>query len=282
MIWILDIGVRMYLNKLILIFLILTILLLLIYCEKIVEPTIKEIFITRFDVEGMRKEHLSNFRTVRKRARFNEGREFVFQELNDKNNVVLFRVGIHSNSLKAQKIAEEYNSWCWIPPQEDTKRVFGIGDKCWWMRNIDSSDTVAYHFIRHNMFIIVNSHSYHNLLQLTRSIDNDILNNANYTNKANSISLPIIQSISASKTELREGDTAKITINASDPNNEPLEYVCIGLAQPDSNPINVFTIEASRGNIADPFWGSHTYKFQVINGSNILSESAEITINISQ
>ena len=58
MIWILDIGVRMYLNKLILIFLILTILLLLIYCEKIVEPTIKEIFIDLKSMITKRDEFL--------------------------------------------------------------------------------------------------------------------------------------------------------------------------------------------------------------------------------
>ncbi|MDZ7263000.1 MAG: hypothetical protein ONB16_00355 [candidate division KSB1 bacterium] len=238
------------------------------------------VFITKIDIEGMMKKHLPDFRIVRKRARWKEGREFVF--VNDKHNIFI-RAGIHSSKAKVQEIAEEYNNSCWIRPIEDTNKIWGIGDKCWWMPDIDSPDTVQYQFIRNNIFIIVNSHNYPDILSLTKSIDQDILNDADYIKLGYSLSLPVIKSITASKKELKEGETTKITIQASDPYNEPLEYVFnFGLYHVESDPKNVFTFEASRDYVPAPFFGSHILKFIVVNESNVVSEVAEFEITIFQ
>lgn len=252
-----------------------------IACDKSVNPIIKdEIYVTKFNIEGMRKKHLSNFELVSKQAR-REGREFVFDNLNDTTNLFI-RVGIHSSKAKAQYIAEDVHSWFMIIPQEDSMKVLGIGDRCWWMPAPLSPDTVTYLFIRHNSYIIVNSHTYPDLLELTRAIDMDIVNNADYVDLENSISLPKIHLITATKTELKEGETCKITVNASDPHNEPLDYIVIfglGLA---GDLKNVFLFQAFRDNVPEPFWGSHILKFTVINESNVVSETAELKITISQ
>lgn len=257
-----------------------------IHCTNVNDPdppkdeSQKDTYITGFDTEGMRKKHLSDFTLVRKRARWNEGREFVYRDVNDNGNLVLIRIGIHSSKSKALEIAEEYNRGTSLVPQEDS---LGFGDRSWWMPDVDSPDTVAYHFLRNNMFVIVNSHTYDYLLNLTRAIDEDIVNGTDYIKKSNSISLPIIHSVSASKTNVREGESTKITINASDPSAEPLEHVSHpGLIHFDSDPPNVFTFIASRDYVPAPFWGSHIFNFIVFNESNVSSEIAELEIEISQ
>lgn len=263
------------------IFIILT--LSYISCGNSLKPNLSdEIYITKFNIEGMRKKHLPNFELVSKQARFKEGREFVFQDLNDKTKIVFIRIGIHSSKAKAQYIAEEYNSWCSIIPQEDSMKVLGIGDSCWWMPAPFSPDTVAYHFIRYNSFIIVNSHTYQDLLELTRAIDMDIVNNADYVDIKNSISLPKIRSITATKTELKEGESCKITVKASDPYRKSLDYVANGLSPASGKSKNVFLFQASRDYVSEPFFGSHIYKFIVINESNVVSEPAEFKITITQ
>jgi len=241
-----------------------------------------KIYITKFDIEGMKKKHLPNFELVSKQAR-REGREFVFRNSNDLSNTIFIRVGIHSSNAKAQYVAEDLHSMYWVIPQEDTLKVLGIGDRSWWLPDPFLPDTVAYEFIRYNIYISVNSHTYADLLELTRAIDMDIVNDADYVDLENSISLPKIHSITATKTVLKEGNTCKITVNAYDPYNEPLEYVFnFGLFHVESDPENIFTFEASRDYVPEPFFGPHILKFIVMNESNAVSETAEFTITIVQ
>jgi len=259
--------------------------LLNLSCEKILGPSSSgnEIYITKFDVEAMIKKYLPDFKLVRETARWREGKEFLFENVNGKNSTIFIRVGIHSSKIKAQEIAEEYNSWCWIIPREDSLGTLGIGERSWWMPNVDSPDTVAYHFIRNNTFIITNSHTYPNLLSLTKAIDKDLTNGADYIKKSKSISLPEIKSITTPKAELGEEESTKVTVNAFDPKNEQLEYVCHpGLIHGDNDPENVFTFIASRDYIPEPFWGKHILKFIVVNESNVISEEAESEIIISE
>ena len=237
-----------------------------------------DIFITKFSMEGMRNEHLPDFNFVRKRARMREGREFVLKNENT-DNIIYIRVGIHPSKIKVQEMVEEYNNGSaavWI---EDSEKVLGIGDRCWWM-SVDKP--YSYHFIRNNIFISVNSHDYQDILILTKSIDNDIINNANYVEIGNSILLPEIHSITALKTELQEGENTKVTIHASDPYNESLEYVVVGLTHVEIDPENVFTLTATRSHVPSPFFGPHSYNFIAVNESNVVSEVVEFEIKIIQ
>ena len=241
-----------------------------------------DIFITKFSMEGMRNEHLPDFDFVRKQARWREGREFVLKNENT-DNIIYIRVGIHPSKIKAQEIVEEYMKWTAAVFREDSMKVLGIGDRCWWTSSFDKPSN--YIFIRNNFFISVMSspmHYYQDILKLTKLIDNNIINNTDYVEIGNSILLPEIHSITALKTELQEGENTKVTIHASDPYNESLEYVVVGLTHVEIDPENVFTLTATRSHVPSPFFGPHSYNFIAVNESNVVSEVVEFEIKIIQ
>jgi len=78
-----------------------------------------------------------------------------------------------------------------------------------------------------------------------------------------------------------EGESAKITVNATDPEGEPLEYVSLsGAGKSEEDGENVFIFRATRDCVHEPFFGSHEIEFVVINESNVLSRVSRININI--
>jgi len=255
---------------------IILVFLFLFYSCEIISKSNDEMRIAMYDIEGMRAKLLSNFELVRKNARMNEGYEYRFKNMSDTSETVSIRIGIFQSQSEALDLAIERMNWFSAVPHEDTLKVLGIGDRCWSM----PMPGQTYLFSRSNVFINVNSSSIPNsqLLELTRSIDNDIINNADYIKIDNSISLPKIEKISVSKSELNEGESATITVSAFDPNNNNLECMCLpGIPQNG----NIFTLTATRSYISEPFIGQHTYEFQVINEMNVLSKVKEITININ-
>jgi len=187
------------------------------------------------------------------------------------------RVGIHPSVEEVKELVYELNSWTWIVPQEDT--TLGIGDQLWWMPDPFSLDTVEFHFIRKNVFILVNSHTlgYNELLNLTQLFDDAVLNKRSFVSFSNKSDPPIIKSISASKLKLKEGEQATITVNAYDPKNEQLEYIYQGVFHDSSNK---FTFIASKDYVSEPFLGTHTIEFYVINESNFVSRKKEIELEI--
>ncbi len=239
--------------------------------------------INKIDMEQLHKKLLSDFELIRTRGRWREGREYVFIDKMDRTKNVFIRIGIHPSIEETKEIANEYNSWCSIVPQEDFNKNLDVGDQLWWMPDPNSTDTVSYHFIQKNVFIIVNSHTlnYNELFTLTKSIDADIKNHESYISFSKSANPPIINTITSSKLKLIEGDTTKIIIDAIDPNNEDLEYITIGVSQWNEDPKNVFTLVASRDFIPEPFYGTHTFEFIVINESNFVSRIEKIELEIS-
>lgn len=137
-------------------------------------------------------------------------------------------------------------------------------------------------FLKENALFILSSHSYKNLSDLARAIDEDITKREPYIRIEETLSAPKINSVSLTKSRVMEGDSTKITIHATDPNNESLEYQAQpGLIRFQSDPENVFTFVASRDQVSEPFFGSHNIKFVVINNSNVVSGIAEVTVNIA-
>lgn len=260
---------------------------LFISCEKsgkLVTPTDKdEIFVTKFDVEEMKQRHLPDFKLVRKRAMFNSGKEYIFQNIQDEENVIFIRACILPSKKRAHDFVKHYCDLCEMLPIEFSDKDFNIGDKCWWMVDPISPDTVQYHFTRYNIFILVNSHTYNDIQQLAGLIDKDIINGANYVSKEETISIPVIYLVSAEKTEVWEEETVKIFVSASDPFKKKLEYVFnYGLFHIETDSINVFTFKASRDMVSEPFFGAHTFEFQVINENLVISETAKVTIKIGK
>lgn len=238
--------------------------------------------ITRFDAEEMAKKNLVDFTLVRERAQWNRGREFVYQKLNDQVNVFI-TIGLHQSSNDAKDIALDYLNEISMGMREGPLAGVAIGDKLWWLSpNSDSNNVTDILFTRKNALFIMSSHSYIKLKELAKAIDEDIVKGESYLTIENSILLPKINSISVEKSNLQVGESIKITVNATDSRNELLEYQSQpGLIKIESDPENVFTLTAIRDLVPEPFIGSHTIKFVVINKSNVVSRLSEITVNIT-
>lgn len=238
--------------------------------------------ITRFDAEEMAKKNLVDFTLVRKRAHWNRGREFVFQRSDDQANVFII-IGIHQSPNDANAIALDYLNEISIRMEEGPLAGAAIGDKLWWWSpNSNSTNVTNILFLKKNALFILSSHRYKKLIDLARAIDEDISKKEPYIIIEESLSVPKVISVSLAKSSLKDGDSTKITIHATDPNNESLEYQTQpGLIKFQSDPENVFTFVASRDQVSEPFFGSHKIKFVVINKSNVVSSTTEITVNIT-
>jgi hypothetical protein len=250
-------------------------LMFLISCSNPTDPK-SNITISKIDMKLFQQKNLPDYELIRKRARY-EGREYLYRNLNDQTKNLYIRVGIHISKEYLREFVDEYNSWLMLMPQEDT--TLGIGDQLWWMPDPLSPDTVSFQFIRNNVFVIINSHTleYYELLSLTKSFDDAILNKENYIVFSNKSNPPIIKSISATKLQLKEGEETEITVNAYDPHSEDLEYISNLLYNISSNK---FILIASKDYGLEPFIGKHVFEFYVINESNFVSKKKEIEIEI--
>jgi hypothetical protein len=242
-----------------------------------------ELIINKVDIEKMAQTHLQDFKLLRKRSKHIYGKEYVYSRESDSVNVS-FKIGLHQSTEDAGKIADEYFNEISAVMNQGPYHDFSVGNRFWWLESSENSGNVmSIVFIRKNaLFIMGCDYNYGELKTLAKKMDDDILNNAGYVDLGNTILLPVIDSITATKTVLKEGESAKITVHASDPNNEQLEYDAIGLGSYEPDPSNVFTLNATHDNVGVPFFGSHKYKFVVINESNVVSEVADFEIMISQ
>ena len=251
----------------------------LFFCSK--QDNIETI-ITKVNIEEMAHMHLQYFNIFREGPKYIYGKEYVFIREGDSANVFI-NIGLHQSEEYTENTADNYLNSISLVMKEGPHHGVYIGDKFWWWApDGDSNNVTNIVFIRKNALFIMSSHNYRELNTLAKKIDDDIIIKANYIELENTILLPIIDSITASKKVLKEGEISKISVHASDPNNEALEYDAIGLSHSESDPENVFTLVASSDYVQSPFLGSHFYKFVVINESNVVSEVAEFEIEISE
>lgn len=253
----------------------------MVSCEKAKEHRYDSEFVTGINAEGFRERYLPGYTTLRERGRFSEGREYVFKK---DGNIVFLRIGVFQSKEESLEMVEKLNSMCSIRPQEDSLKTLDLADICWWMPKPSSTDTVEYHYIRDNVYVLVNSHSIGNkdLIGLAKSLDKDIVNGSDYVRRAELLNPPIINSIKASNTILHEGDILKITVNATDSYNSSIEFIGEQCCSLDKDPENVFTISVTSEHVPEPFIGLHTFRFQVINEVNVLSDIGEIEIEIKE
>ncbi len=237
--------------------------------------------IVKFDAVQMGQQNLPGFDLVRSRAQWNCGREFVFQRASDQVTIHL-TIGLHQSPTAANDVALDYLNEISIKMMEGGLGNAQIGDKFWWWSpNSDSENVTNILFLKENALFILSSHSYKNLVDLARTLDEDIKRKADYLKIDEAISVPKIESVSLAKSNLKEGDSIRIAIKATDPSNEPLEYQTQpGLIKFQGDPENVFTFVASRDQVDEPFLGSHKLKFVVINKSNVVSAVAERIVTI--
>ena len=236
-------------------------------------------YVTRFDADEMVKKHLTDFNLLGKRAIWNRGRMFEYQNNNAQKVSIL--VGLHPSANDAEVIALDYLNYISMAMKKGPIEGESIGDKLWWWSpSSDPNNVTNIVFIRKNALFIISSHSYKKIKALAKAIDEDIINRESYTSIEKSISPPMINSISMEKSSLQEGDLSKITVKATDMKNESLEYQFLpGLTKNENDQNNVFTFIASRDYVAEPFFGLHTIKCVVINESNVVSRVSEIKVN---
>jgi len=216
-------------------------------CNESLVTSKKNNLVAKLDMVQLQAKHLSNFNLTEKRVIWNRGRKF---EFNDKNNQtsVSIQVGLYSSSQDAESIVLDYLNYLSIGMKEGQIDGKTIGDKLWYWPNSNPSEVTDIVFLRYNSLFILYSNNSEKLTELAEAIDNDIVSKADYINIANSILLPKIDSISVTNTILVEGETSQISVYASDPNNESLEYQCLTLNKSDLP--NIFTFSASKDNVS--------------------------------
>ena len=256
-----------------------------IYYEKgmyrLIQSTSDSNYVIKFNVEAMVSMYLPNFYLLRKRPMWNRGREFVFKRASD-NALIFIILGLHPSIEDTEEHVLNFLNSISMHMYEGPVNGELIGDNLWWAaEGSDPNKVTDILFSRKNAFISLYSDEI-DLIALAKTIDNAILNGSSYVTISNSISAPVINSVTALKIELSEDESTKLTVNATDPDGEQLEYIShMGASNNGVDPENVLTIIASR-HIFDeqPFFGPHTIEFYVINESNFVSLVYKFTINI--
>src|SRR4030042_325316 len=244
------------------IFLISTVLVIasLLSCDKEKDPDHMRPFVTRVDMDEMAAVHLPGFYLKDRDLRDYLGREYFYMRESDTTGLRI-TVGLFKSAVIAENVAMQYLNSVSVMFWEGTQVELSVGDKCWYSGE-DLEHTRCIAFIRKNAFFIIgNYYNYTDVRALAEKVDDGIMKNAGYVDLENTISLPVIFSITATKTILNEGEMSKITVHASDPNNESMEYQGIGIGHYDPDPENMFTVIAHPDNIGEPFFGPHKYNF---------------------
>ena len=237
-----------------------------------------ENLITGIDVGELSKKHLSGFDLIRKRAKWNYGREYVFKNIQD-NNIVFLTIGVYPSVEYAMKIINNYLKGISIKMVEDQIKTFDIGDEFWWWApSMDSMDVSNIIFIRQNTLIILSKINNIRLDSLAKTIDEGIKNGDSFVKRSEIIQFPVINSISKDKSIVQLNEKIKLSVDAFDPNNEPLEYQSLpGLRRSRKDPENIFTFEVSANRFPDST-KTCTVKMVVINKSNLVSPMFEVDI----
>jgi hypothetical protein len=241
---------------------------------------VNEKYITKFDVEMLAEKHLQDFRLVRKRVIWNRGRNFLYKNYIEQINLSI-QVGLYASAKHAEEVALDYIKYLSIQLIENPFPELSIGDKSWGeISGFDKITITGIIFIKNNALVMISSRNYRDIKELAKAIDVDITNEAAYISLENAIQIPKINSVSIGKSNLREGESTKITINATDFNLESLEYVFFpGLIKEANDPENVFTLIASKEKFPGQFLGSHAINIVLINKSNVVSPVKTIEFN---
>ncbi|MBN1416880.1 MAG: hypothetical protein JW973_17415 [Bacteroidales bacterium] len=237
-------------------------------------------FVTGVDIEAFASEYLSGYDLQQIETRDFLGMEYFYMH-DSEGPAIRIIAGVYKSGDYADSMACFFRNMVSIVFVEGTYHASAMGDKCWYT-GLALDQALSILFIRKNaLFIISGYYGYPDVTSLAQQLDEGIMQNAVFVNRDQSIRLPVIDSVTATKTLMKAGETSKITLHASDPRNEPLAYVGIGIGHYEPDPENVFTVIAHTDFIGKPFFGAHVYQFLVINAINIVSETEEFEITIS-
>lgn len=238
--------------------------------------SVKDKFITKLDASQIAESHFPNSQLIRKTAKWNCGREYVYKLNNNAN--IFITVGLHQSYTSVYDVANQYLNDISIRMVEGLEQV-KIGDKFWWWAtNNDTNVITNIVFIRKNALFILSSQNYNGLLNLAKLIDEDISNKEKYILMEEVIRIPIIHSMTKEVEELKQDKNTKFKIDAVDINNETLEYqFSPGLTKFKNDPKNVFTYIDTNHKL-EKYPVKQKIKVVAINENNVVSEIAEFDL----
>ena len=233
-------------------------------------------FIIGVNVEQMANKYLEGFELVRKNTKWLYGREYVYQLEPSQTNIFI-TIGIFPSDDIAERVALDYLDDISIHMPEGAYEDIMIGDRFWWWTPYNESGALTnIVFIKRNALIMMNSNTFEDLITLAKNIALDIDQQEPYITTSTTISSPVIESISINTITEESKDLLDITIQASDPNNEALEYQFMpGFSKKESKLNQGVTFRVDLDFLRESS-NLQNVKVVAINGSNLISEISEI------
>ncbi|MFN8207028.1 MAG: hypothetical protein U0T82_06410 [Bacteroidales bacterium] len=249
-------------------------------CGKEEESSLPRKFITGIQMQEIVQLHAPEFMFVSRRSYYTMGFQYEFKRPSDSAYLVVSAAG-YKTEAQADTLAKAYMYNISAPFREGSGLDFRLGDKFWFSGNRDMNYFYALLFIRKNVLVLIyTGYPYENVMPLAMKIDEELKNGSPRVRFSDYPLLPVIYSVTATKTVLKEDESTYITVHATDPYNEPLYYHSGETNHYDALPENVFLKSANRSSFRDPFTGKHQLSFWVINDLNMVSETAIFEIEI--
>jgi len=237
--------------------------------------------VSGFTMEEFASKYLPGFQIVKKRILDQNGRIFSLKRESD-SMMISIRVGVYSSVFEAEEktmtfLTELYTGVLTQGPIKDKY----IGDNCWWASNVNTADGMITNitFIRKNAYFSIDTFDiipyryYPALLSLAQIIDDSLMKGASYVSLEKMISPPVLLSYILSKSELKMGESATLTLQGSDPRGKALEYYTLGVPiHRKDDPSNVFRIEATPANFENKQSVMQLIRMWVVNEDNFFSD----------
>lgn len=198
------------------------------------------------------------------------------------------RIGVYSSVNEAEEEVMMYlTEWYTGILHPGPIQSINIGDNCWWASGIYSDQMTLSNitFVRKNAFISlstseVNQQKYYpELLALAQIIDNSLMQGASYVGLEKTVHPPVLSSYILSKSELRMGESATLTLQGSDPRGKALEFYTLGVPiHRKDDPSNVFRIEVSSDNFENKQSVMQLIRMWVVNEDNFFSDIVQTYI----
>jgi hypothetical protein len=211
------------------------------------------------------------------------GRVYHLSRDSDGVNAIL-QVGVYPTVPEAEKTCLDYLNDVTAFFTEGSVRGTKIGDNCWFNEFQASGESKPWldsiTFIRKNVLVMLTSgasrtSNFIDILPVAQTIDSMIVNGSAGVMMKDRISLPEIISVQSNRKELREGETATVSVSAVDPKGKKLEYQGYGTKTGE----NTFFIRYSRDNTPAQYFGTtQTFAVWVVNEDNLFSRKKEFQI----
>ena len=254
---------------------------------RLIRSEYNDSFVNGIDIPALAEKHLEDFVLTNSATYFYSVKRYYFKRNSD-GAIAKIHIGIFPSVSETEELVLDILNEGSGGASEGSFNGIDIGDNDWYYGYTTSDgehELSSIVFIRKNVLICigptdVSSENYYpDMLTLAQKIDEDIMKGTPYVILKDTLSPPVINSVSLSKSTLAENEEATITINASDPLSQIEHYRTLGGAiKYEDDPVNVFRTIADRGVFGEPFYGTHIIQAWVINEYNFFSRIYEIEL----